>query len=197
MVNDDQVIRIYGYLVSTWTRTACMTCLEKGGEYELVPVAYGSAEHFAMHPFGRMPVLEVGGRLIPEGLAVMGYLDETLAGPALQPADPLARARMRTWMSVCGDYVYRDVVRMIPRDREPTAEELTTARAALERIEPMVGDGEFLVGETLTLADLYLAPQVWNCREKAPELLDGLLALTAWFAGIQARESFRHTTYAA
>jgi glutathione S-transferase len=84
---------------------------------------------------------------------------------------------------------------MIPRDREPTTEELTTARTALERIEPMVGDGEFLVGETLTLADLYLAPQVSNCREKAPQLLEGLAALDAWFAGIQARESFLRTSY--
>ena len=197
MVDDEPVLRIHGYLISTWTRSACMTCLEKGGEYELVPVARGSAEHLAMHPFGRMPVLEVGGQFIPEGLAVMGYLDETLPGPALQPADPLARARMRTWMSVCGDYVFRDVVRTIPRDREPTAEELTMARTTLERIEHMVGEGEFLVGDTLTLCDLYLAPQISNCREKAPLLLEGLPALNAWFAGIQARESFLHTSYVA
>ena len=183
-----RMILIHGYLISTWTRTACMTCLEKGTEYELVPVAYGSAEHFAMHPFGRMPVLEVDGLLISEGLAVTGYLDETLPGPALQPPDALARARMRTWLSVCGDYVFRDVVRTIPRDRE---------RTVLERIEPMVGDTEFLVGETLTLADLYLAPQISNCREKAPQLLQGLFALGAWFAGIQARESFQRTSYAA
>ena len=191
------VVRIHGYLISTWTRTACMTCLEKGAEYELVPVAYGGAEHFAMHPFGRMPVLEADGLLIPEGLAVMGYLDETLPGPALQPTDAAARARMRTWMSICGDYVYRDVVRGVPRDRQPTDEELATARTVLERIEPMVGDDRFLVGETLTLADLYLAPQVSNCREKAPQLLDGLSVLSSWFAGIEARESFQHTSYAA
>jgi glutathione S-transferase len=195
--DDVFVLRIHGYLISTWTRTACMTCLEKGAEYELVPLAYGGAEHFAIHPFGRMPVLEVDGLLIPEGLAVMGYLDESLPGAALQPADALARARMRTWMSICGDYVYRDVVRTIPRDREPTDQELTTARTVLERIEPMIGDGRFLVGETLTLADLYLAPQISNCREKAPQVLEGLSALGSWFAGIAGRESFQRTTYAA
>jgi glutathione S-transferase len=190
-----RVVRIHGYLISTWTRTACMTCLEKGGEYELVPVARGGAEHFAMHPFARMPVLEADGLLIPEGLAIMGYLDETLPGPALQPTDVAARARMRTWMSICGDYVFRDVVRGIPRDRQPTDQELRTARTVLERIEPIVGNGEFLVGETLTLADLYLAPQISNCREKAPQLLEGLNALGSWSAGIQARESFRRTSY--
>jgi glutathione S-transferase len=195
MIN--RVLRIHGYPISTWTRTACMTCLEKGGEYELVPVARGSAEHFAMHPFARMPVLEADGRYIPEGLAVMGYLDEALPGPALQPSDLFARARMRTWMSVCGDYVFRDVVLTIPRDREPTEEELTTARTVLDRLEAMVGDGEFLVGESLTLADLYLAPQISNCHEKAPALLDGLPALGAWFAAMRARESFQRTSYAA
>ena len=174
-----------------------MTCLEKGAEYELVPVARGSAQHLSMHPFGRMPVLEADGHLIPEGLAIIGYLDETLPGPALQPADAVARARVRTWMSICGDYVFRDVVRGIPRGREPTDEELSAARTVLELIEPMIGDGAFMVGETLTLADLYLAPQVSNCREKAPQMLDGLTALAAWFAGIEARDSFRRTTYAA
>ncbi len=192
-----RVIRIHGYLISTWTRTACMTCLEKGEEYELVPVVYGGAEHLAKHPFGRMPVLETDGLLIPEGLAVMGYLDETLPGPALQPDDAAARARMRTWMSICGDYVFCDVVRRIPRDRTPTAEELTTARTVLQRVDAMVGDSRFLVGDTLTLADLYLAPQISNCREKAPQLLQRLTALGAWFAGIEARASFQRTTYSA
>jgi glutathione S-transferase len=195
MIN--RVLRIHGYPISTWTRTACMTCLEKGGEYELVPVARGRAEHFAMHPFARMPVLEVDGRFIPESLAVIGYLDEALPGPALQPTDPFARARMRTWIGVCGDYVFRDVVLTIPRDREPTEEEATTARTVLERLEAMAGDGEFLVGGSLTLADLCLAPQISNCNEKAPSLLADLPALGAWFAEMQARESFQRTSYAA
>ncbi len=46
-------------------------------------------------------------------------------------------------------------------------------------------------------ADLDLAPQVSNHREKAPRLLEGLSALGSWFAGIESRESFRHTSYAA
>ena len=52
-----------------------MTCIEKGIEHELVPVAVGSAEHGALRP------------------------------------------RMRTWMELCSDYVFRDVVRAIPRRR--------------------------------------------------------------------------------
>jgi glutathione S-transferase len=78
-----------------------MTCIEKGVEYELVPIAYGTADHTAMHPFGRMPVLEHDGRFITEGLAITGYLDETFDGSALQPAGVDGRTRMREWLSRC------------------------------------------------------------------------------------------------
>ena len=113
-------VRVHGYPVSTWTRTACMTCIEKGIEYELVPVARGSAEHAALHPYLRMPILELaGGTTIFETLAICGHLDEAFPGPSLQPQGAAARARMRTWMGVCGDYLFTQVVQGIPRKRAP------------------------------------------------------------------------------
>ena len=172
-----------------------MTCVEKGVEYELVPVARGSDAHEALHPFSRMPVLEHDGKFITESLAITGYLDETLDGPALQPADVDGRTRMREWLSRCADYMFRDVGRPIPRNRAPTEEELAIARAVLERIVARVGSEQFLVGGCVTLADLYLAPQVSNAREKAPELLASLDALNRWFARIADRQSFQLTSY--
>jgi glutathione S-transferase len=187
--------RIHGYLISTWTRTACMVCVEKAIDYKLMPVAYGSPAHTDLHPFGRMPILEVDGRTIIESLAITGYLDDAFPGPSLAPRDPVARARMHTWMGICGDYMFRDVVRLIPRDRAPSEHELSTARTALERAERLLPGSPFLVGDSLTLADLYLAPQISNCREKAPELLDDLACLTAWADRISRRESFELTRY--
>lgn len=188
-------LRIHGYLVSTWTRTACMTCAEKGVGYELVPLAYGSADHEAMHPFGRMPILEHHGLIITEGLAITSYIDEAFDGQALQPVDLDGRTRMREWMSRCADYGFRDVVRTLPRTRAPTDEELSVAAAVLQRLDTLVGPGPFLVGAELTLADLYLAPQVSNAREKAPGLLAPLAALNGWFERMTARESFELTYY--
>jgi glutathione S-transferase len=188
-------VRIYGYPVSTWTRTVWMTCIEKGIEHELVPIAYGSSAHAALHPFLRIPAVEVDGTVLTETLAITGLLDEEFPGPSLQPGGGVARARMRMWMSVCADYLFRDVVRGIPRNRMLEEDERTAARQALERADGLVGVGPFLVREDLTLADLYLAPQVSNCREKAPALLDGLVALAGWAERIAARDSFRRTGY--
>jgi glutathione S-transferase len=190
-------LRIYGYPVSTWTRTACMAAIEKGVSYELLPIARGSAEHLAMHPFAKMPVVEHEGRLITEALAVTGYIDEAFPGPPLQPQDHESLRRMRTWMSVCSDYVFRDVVRGIPRGRTPSDEQSAAASAVLENVDAMI-EGErrrFLVGDSLTLADLYLAPQASNAREKAPELFASFPRLAGWLAGIETRPSFAATAY--
>jgi glutathione S-transferase len=188
-------LRIYGYSVSTWTRTACMTAIEKGISYQLVPIAYGSDEHGAMHPFKKIPVIEHGGRVIVEALAITGYLDEAFPGPSLQPEDPGLLERMRTWQSVCSDYVYGQVVRGIPRKHVPSSEQLEAAQAVLEKVDAMVGDGPFLLGDQLTLADLYLAPQASNAREKAPELLANLPGLGAWLKSVERRPSFISTAY--
>jgi glutathione S-transferase len=139
-------VRIHGYPVSTWTRTARMTCVEKGIEYELVPLALRTPEHAELHPFMRMPVLEVDGQVIAESLAITGYLDEAFAGPSLQPDSLAQRTRMRFWMGLCADYVFRDVVRTIPRERPPTAEELATARTVLERLDGLIDGSAFLAG---------------------------------------------------
>jgi glutathione S-transferase len=188
-------LRIYGYPVSTWTRTVVMACIEKGADHELTPIAYGSADHARLHPFKRIPILEHEGTVICETLAITGYIDEALDGPALQPADLSGRTRMREWLSLCADYVYRDVVRAIPRKRAPTDDELDAARVALERVDALVGSEPFLLGDRVTLADLYLAPQISNAREKAPELLSSFGAVESWMTRIASRESFEQTAY--
>lgn len=170
-----------------------MVCVEKGIEYELLPVSYGSDEHGELHPFRRMPILEIDGRMIFETLAITGHLDEAFEGPPLQPETHDGRLRMRTWMGVCADYLFRDVVRGIPRDRPAIETELSAARAALLGAEGMLPADGFLAGESLTLADLYLAPQLANCHEKAPELVDGLDGLNRFMTIMGERESLRLT----
>jgi glutathione S-transferase len=186
---------IYGAPVSTWTRTVCMTALEKGLEYELQFVARAGADHLALHPFGRYPAVELDGQAMFETLAITAHLDENFDGPALQAEDPTARTRMRTWMGVCSDYVFRDVVQMIPRGRATSEEEFATARGVLENLEALMDPGPFLAGDALTLADLYLAPQISGAAEKAPTVLDGLDKLGAWMAPMRERPSFQATAY--
>jgi glutathione S-transferase len=187
-------LRVYGYPVSTFTRTATMACSEKGVAYELVPIAYGTDEHTAKNPFGRIPVLEHGDTVIFETLAITGYIDEAFEGPPLQPEALLDRMRMRQWISLCADHVYRDLVRGLPRGRTATAAERDAAERVLANVEAMVTT-PFLAGPALSLADLYLAPQISGALEKAPDIFDPLPALREWFGHISTRESFLSTGY--
>lgn len=112
--------------------------------------------------------------MIFETLAIVTYLDEAFDGPALQSDDLTARAKMRLWMKMkpLRRIFLPRLVRAIPRDRTPTTEELATARDALANAERLTSGDGYVVGASVTLADLYLAPQIANCAEKAPALLD-------------------------
>jgi hypothetical protein len=46
-------------------------------------------------------------------------------------------------MSVCADYLFRDLVRTVPRGRPIADEEQATARTALERAEGMLAADPF------------------------------------------------------
>jgi len=56
------------------------------------------ADYLQLNPNGVVPTLEDGGAVIIDSAVVMEYLDETRPDPALGPADPVARAEMRSMM---------------------------------------------------------------------------------------------------
>src|SRR3954451_18042169 len=87
-------LRLHGYLFSTFTRTVAMACIEQGVPYELVPIAYGGAQHAALHAVPGIPVLEHDGSVVFEPLAITDLFAETFEVPHM----PLALCRGRTRM---------------------------------------------------------------------------------------------------
>lgn len=90
---------LYGLPRSVYTRIARLALAEKDVDYafeevEIFGPAGVSPEHLQRHPFGRIPVLAHDGLMIHETAAIARYVDEAFPGPALQPADARARARM-------------------------------------------------------------------------------------------------------
>ncbi|MDB6105516.1 MAG: glutathione S-transferase, partial [Gammaproteobacteria bacterium] len=92
-------ITVYGVPGSPYLRSALLGLHEKGAAYRLAGLSAGIGEtrredHLRRHPFGRIPVLEHGEFRLYETQAILRYLDAVLPGPALQPQDPCAAARM-------------------------------------------------------------------------------------------------------
>jgi glutathione S-transferase len=204
-------IVVYGVPGSPYLRSALLGLHEKGASYRLAVLsgigATHSEEHLQRHPFGRIPVLEHGDFRLYETQAILRYLDAVLPGPALQPRDPRAVARMNQIAGIVDWYVFPYVSVGITAERfmsqlfwNRPADEANIARAVprawtcVRELERLLGSSEFLTGDTLSIADLMVAPQLLFFRgtPEAERLMQGTL-LDAWLKRMQARPSMQAT----
>ena len=206
-------ITVHSIPGSPFGRAVLMALEEKGAAYRLVRVAPGtlrSSEHLALHPFGRVPVLEHGEFRLYETAAIVRYIDRVLPGPALSPAEACEVARMDQLMNVNDWYLFQGVGNVIgfqrvvgPRllgltpDERAIAAVLPKAQVVLDQLARELGERPYFVGAQLTLADLLLAPQL-EFLSQTPEWA-GLTAksanLDAWLERMAARPSMRVTTW--
>lgn len=167
---------LHGPSYSTYARTARLTLEEKGVAYTLNEVdilsgAGHSAEHLQRQPWGKVPAMEHDGFMLFETFAIARYIDEGFAGPALQPADVKARARMTQICGILDSYGYGAMVgkvfwqaAVIPMqggtpDEAVIEAGLAEAGKTLDVIEGLIGGG-MLCGDAISLADLHLVPIV-------------------------------------
>jgi glutathione S-transferase len=160
---------IYGATVSPFVQRPLMAARAKGQEVEVRPIpggAMSSPEFQAISPMGRIPLLELDdGTHVCESGAIAAYLDETLPGPSLLPADPVARARMRE-IEALATLEYATGLRPVmvhrvwgvPNGEDIVAASIAQAQKGADALERLIGDGEFAVGDALTLADCVLVP---------------------------------------
>ena len=66
-------VRIFGTVISTYTRIVEITCEEAGLSHETVATPARSPDN--RHPFGKVPVVEVDGLELIESVAIAQYLD--------------------------------------------------------------------------------------------------------------------------
>jgi len=130
-------------------------------ETEVLKAASRTPAFLAMNPAGQVPaVILDDGRPLAQSNAIILHLAE---GSALIPADAYERARMLEWM-FWEQYshepyvaVARFQVRFLGKplaELEPRLVE--RGNAALQRLEDGLADGPFLVGASLSLADVAL-----------------------------------------
>lgn len=97
-------VRIFGTVISTYTRIVQITCEEAGLTHEVIATAAQSPAN--RHPFGKVPVVEIDGLELIESVAITQYLDNAHGNGALQPSDPKERAVMDKWVAVANNYLF-------------------------------------------------------------------------------------------
>ena len=163
---------IIGSSRSSYTRVVRMVCEEKGIDHTLTEALLGGPEVFAIHPFGRMPVLRHGDFTLCESKAIASYLDRAFPGPALTPADPQLAARVEQWVSLVNTVMDPMLVRTyllayaFPRtadgkpDRTAIDAILPKVREQLALLDKAVAGTGYVVGDGLTLADIFVLPML-------------------------------------
>ena len=198
---------------SPFARSVLATLEEKGAPYRLAAVPPGtlkSPEHLARHPFGRVPVLQHGDFWLYETQAILRYLDRVLPQRPLTPSDPKRAARMDQAMNVNDWYLFHGVGNVIvfhrviaPQlmgaapDEAAIAEAMPKARMVFAELARLLGGQSWFAGESLSLADLLLAPAVafFTITPEWAELGVPYPNLVAWMARMESRSSMKATAW--
>ncbi len=198
---------------SPFARAVLATLEEKGARYRLAPLAPNaskSPEHLARHPFGRVPAFEHDGFSLYETQAILRYLDRVLPQPALTPADPKRAARMDQVMNINDWYLFHGVGNVIVFHRviAPQLMGLKPDEAAIEAAMPkartvfaelarLLGEQAFFAGDSVSLADLMVAPAAafFTATPEWTELGLPHANLVAWLKRMEARPSLQATTW--
>jgi maleylpyruvate isomerase len=149
---------------------AAVHLLRDGGE-QLKP------EYRALNPDGIVPTLIDGDDVLTQSIAIIEYLEETHPEPPLLPRNPLDRAFVRAVaLSVACEIHPVDNLRVLKylKHEVKVPDEakdawyrhwVETGFAALEkRLAADKRVGSLTFGDTPTIADLCIVPQVFNAR---------------------------------
>jgi glutathione S-transferase len=198
---------IHGVPGSPYLRMPILACEEKGVAWRLAAMGLGEAKspaHLALHPFGRIPVVEHDGFTLYEAQAILRYIDRVFEGPSLTPAPPRAAARMDQVMNIVDWYVMPSLSAGItwnrvvaPKFGLPVNEDAVEAaiplgRTSLRALEEILDDKPFFAGDAVSLADLMAVAHLdfVPLSPEGAELIAGS-PLLAWLQRMQARSSYR------
>ena len=199
-------VTVYGFPISTYVNVVRLVLTHKGVPFEFHDLEgeMVGPRHLALHPFGRVPILDHAGFRIYETAAIATYIDEAFDGPSLQPSNVKARARMQQWISALSSYYYPYIAfhlgheRLIyPRlgiapDERVVAVALPKIAVALEVMEGALAQGgDYLVGDQPTLADFFLLPTLTtlSLTPEGPSMLASKPYIAAWRLRLEALPS--------
>ncbi|MEQ9638803.1 MAG: glutathione S-transferase family protein [Alphaproteobacteria bacterium] len=155
------------------------TLLEVGAAFEAVRVDYDSGEHQgdgyrALNPAGQIPTLVLDdGTVLTESAAICLWLVDAFPDAGLiPPAGTPARATVLRWVVFGACNLYENVLRHYYAPRYTTdpagvdavkAAALQRVEAGFDIVEAAIGPGPFMLGESISVADIYLLMQAcWH-----------------------------------
>lgn len=171
-------IKLYSYWRSSAAYRVRIALNLKGLDHKIVSVslAPGVSEHRGeayrvKNPQMLVPFLEDGEMAISQSMAILEYLEETYPGVRLLPQSEPSRSQVRAFcnMIACDIHPLNNlrVMKYIKSEfgADPTGGWYAHwIHEGFKAAEAIASDGPYVFGNTVTLADAFLVPQVYNAR---------------------------------
>jgi len=173
-------MELFNYFRSSASYRVRIALALKGLDYAYRPVHLARNEQFtesyaAVSAARLVPLLRDGDHAVTQSLAIIEYLDETHPAPPLLPAAPAERARVRALAMdiACEIHPLNNlrVLRYLVRDLKLSEDDKNRwyrhwVETGLEVVERQLAaqPATYCHGDTPTLADCCLVPQIFNAR---------------------------------
>ncbi len=132
-----------------------------------------SEEHLKRNPLGYVPVLQSQNKYLIESVAIIEWLEELYPAPALFPKDPFDRAKMRALVEIINSGTQPiQNLSVVDRHSKNEAERKSWMQHftfnGLQAYNKLIQDevGPWSMGQTMTAADLFLVPQMYNAQRQ-------------------------------
>lgn len=179
-LRDLKRMRLYDYWRSSAAYRVRIALNLKAVDFDRIPInlrqgGQRTLDYLARNPQGLVPVLEAEDDRLTQSLAIIEWLEELHPKPPLLPKDPLARAQVRALaLTIACDIHPLNNARVLQylEHRAGLGERQVVAWyrhwieegfGALEK-KLAASAGRFCHGDSVTLADVCLVPQVYNAR---------------------------------
>lgn len=175
-------MKIYSFFRSGTSHRLRIALNLKGIVTDYVAVDMRTEEHLqeafkAIHPQGFLPVLDTGEQMLIQSPAIIEWLEETYPTPALLPANASGRVHVRALAALVGCDIHpinnRRILQYLRNELGANEDAVnawcaTWIKDGFNAYEAILAAdkkrGVFSYGDTPTLADVYLVPQVESAR---------------------------------
>lgn len=154
------MLKLYYTPLSVYSRPVWIALIEKGLEFELVPMKLDGdqlqADFLAISPFNRVPVLVDNNFTVIESLAILDYLEAQYPVPILLPKHPKALAIVRMVQMVTMSELLPSMALLIRESKDAQKQSSVNDQVVkvLDFFESLLCDSLFFAGEQLTLAEV-------------------------------------------
>lgn len=180
-------MKLFGYYRSTAAYRVRIALNYKSLQYEHVGVNLLQGEqhcaaYLTLNPQGLVPILQMSdGTQIAQSTAILEWLEEVYPNPALYPDNSLARATVRALTNTIACDIHplnnlRVLKYLVDDLNVDEAQKIKWYQhwiaLGFTGIEGQLTDTSYCLGDDVSMADIYLIPQVYNALRFKQDMTD-------------------------